>query len=125
MKYFEMAVKELLSGAERVVESVDRESVEEFIKTLVEARKKRRKVLLWDNYPVNDYCRGRLNLGPLRNRRRELPNYLEGVLFNPMNEAYASSIPLATCSDYAWGPDMYDPQCSWRSGLRLLSLIHI
>ena len=84
------------------------------------ARRKRRKVLLWDNYPVNDYCRGRLNLGPLRGRRRELPNYLEGVLFNPMNEAYASSIPLATCSDYAWGPDMYDPQCSWESGLRML-----
>ena len=46
MKYFEMAVKELLSGAERVVESVDRESVEEFIRTLVEAREKRRKVLI-------------------------------------------------------------------------------
>ena len=46
MKYFEMAVKELLSGAERVVEAVDRESVEEFIRTLVEAREKRRKVLI-------------------------------------------------------------------------------
>ena len=41
-----MAVKELLSGAEKVIESVDRESVEGFIRTLVEARKKRRKVFI-------------------------------------------------------------------------------
>ena len=46
MKYFEMAVKELLSGAERVIKSIDRGSVEEFIGTLVEARKKRRKVFI-------------------------------------------------------------------------------
>lgn len=46
MKYFEMAVKELLSGAERVIKSIDRGSVEEFIRTLVEARKKRRKVFI-------------------------------------------------------------------------------
>ena len=46
MKYFEMAVKKLLSGAEKVIESVDRESVEEFIRTLVEAREKRRKVFI-------------------------------------------------------------------------------
>lgn len=46
MKYFEMAVKELLSGAERVIKSIDRESIEEFIRTLVEAREKRRKVFI-------------------------------------------------------------------------------
>jgi len=46
LKYFEMAVKELLSGAERVIKSIDRGSVEEFIRTLVEARKKRRKVFI-------------------------------------------------------------------------------
>jgi len=41
-----MAVKELLSGAERVIKSIDRESIEEFIRTLVEAREKRRKVFI-------------------------------------------------------------------------------
>jgi len=41
-----MAVKELLSGAEKVIESVDQKSVEEFVRTLVEAREKRRKVLI-------------------------------------------------------------------------------
>ena len=46
MKYFEMAVKELLSGTEKVIESVDQKSVEEFVRTLVEAREKRRKVLI-------------------------------------------------------------------------------
>jgi len=46
LKYFEMAVKELLSGAERVIKSIDRESIEEFIRTLVEAREKRRKVFI-------------------------------------------------------------------------------
>jgi len=77
------------------------------------------RLFIWDNYPVNDYSRNRLNLGPLRSRDSRLHEVVEGVFFNPMNEAYASTIPLATCADYAWNPEDYDPDASWRTYLSL------
>ncbi|MEM2928591.1 MAG: beta-N-acetylglucosaminidase domain-containing protein, partial [Nitrososphaerota archaeon] len=49
-----------------------------------------RKPFLWDNYPANDYNRGRLHLGPFQGRSAELIKYLSGYVANPMNEAEAS-----------------------------------
>lgn len=82
------------------------------------------RLLVWDNYPVNDYARNRLNLGPLEGRDPRLPEALEGFLFNPMNEAWASRIPLATAADYSWNPAGYEPQASHRRALQLLYPSH-
>src|SRR5579872_5493561 len=66
----------------------------------------KRKPLLWDNYPVNDYFRSekgtglRLNVGPFSGRSPELLSYLSGYLANPMNEIEASKIPLLTLAHY-------------------------
>ena len=66
----------------------------------------KRKPLLWDNYPVNDYFRSekgsglRLNVGPFSGRSPELPNYISGYVANPMNEIEASKIPLLTLAHY-------------------------
>ena len=78
----------------------------------------RRKPLLWDNYPVNDYNRNVLNLGPLRNRDPQLGSLLSGCFANPMNEAEASKIPLRTMADYMKDPGGYDPDASWRNAVR-------
>ncbi len=79
-----------------------------------------RKPLIWDNYPVNDYARNWINLGPVRNRERTLHEEVEGLLSNPMNEAYASIIAIATIADYTWNPEAYDPEKSWRRALKLV-----
>jgi hypothetical protein len=68
-----------------------------------------RPPLVWDNYPVNDYARWRLFLGPLRHRAPDLPDASLGILANPMNEAHASMIPLATLAEYARDPVGYNP----------------
>lgn len=78
------------------------------------------RLLVWDNYPVNDYARNRLNLGPLRGRDGELASVIKGFFFNPMNEAHASKIPLATAADYTWNPEQYDADRSIRAALRML-----
>jgi hypothetical protein len=80
----------------------------------------RRKPLLWDNYPVNDYNRNILNLGPLRNRDPELSNLLAGYLSNPMNEDECSKIALLTIADYLRDPSGYDPDKSWRRALQIM-----
>lgn len=68
-----------------------------------------RPPLVWDNYPVNDFARWRPFLGPLVGRARDLPEVTAGLVSNPMNEAHASMIPLATLASFGRDPLHYDP----------------
>ena len=79
-----------------------------------------RQPLIWDNYPVNDYARWRLFLGPVRGRGSDLAYSISGLLSNPMNEAHASMIPLATLAQYAHDPGSYDPDGALEDALTLL-----
>ncbi|CQR46310.1 O-GlcNAcase NagJ precursor [Paraliobacillus sp. PM-2] len=75
-------------------------------------------LLLWDNYPVNDFDRNSLFLGPLVKRDSNLTEHgVVGVTANPMNEAEASKIPLFTIADYTWNPFNYDPKDSWNRSI--------
>lgn len=74
---------------------------------------------IWDNYPVNDFERNRLFLGPLVNRDADLTeNGVIGLTANPMNEAEASKIPLYTIADYTWNPYNYNPEKSWERSIK-------
>jgi len=71
-----------------------------------------RPPLIWDNYPVNDFARWRLFLGPLRGRSADLESAVAGFVSNPMNEAHASMLPLWTVADYLKNPSGYNPDSS-------------
>ncbi len=76
-------------------------------------------LLLWDNYPVNDFDRKSLFLGPLVKRDADLTeNGVVGLTSNPMNEAEASKIPLYTIADYSWNPNAYEPKESWKRSIQ-------
>lgn len=76
-------------------------------------------IFVWDNYPVNDYARDRLFLGPLTGRDPELDDHgLVGLTSNPMNEAEASKIALITVADYMWNSSAYKPVQTWEQALR-------
>ncbi|MFV2113775.1 beta-N-acetylglucosaminidase domain-containing protein [Micromonospora sp. LOL_025] len=77
-----------------------------------------RRLMLWDNFPVNDFEPSRLFLGPLTGRTTELAGSpLAGVLANPMIQAVPSRIPLMSVADWARDPDGYDPAASARRAL--------
>jgi hyaluronoglucosaminidase len=77
-----------------------------------------RPPLLWDNYPVNDGTMERsLHLGPYRGRDPELTDEIGGVLCNPMLQAHASQVALATAADFLCAPERYDPEASWAAAL--------
>lgn len=67
-----------------------------------------RHPLIWDNYPVNDFETWRPFLGPLSGRTSDLHKAASGILSNPMNQPYASMIPLATVAYYVHDPENYD-----------------
>jgi len=83
------------------------------------ARRLRHRLLLWDNYPVNDLSMAsELHIGPLMGRDRSLPEIVYGYLNNPMLQPALSLVPLATCFDYAARPRNYDPETSWRTVIK-------
>lgn len=79
-------------------------------------------LLLWDNYPVNDYAPGSLFLSPLVNRDPDLADHHHvGVVSNPMNQPEASKVALYCYADYLWNPGAYRPWDTWREGCRRLA----
>ncbi len=91
--------------------------------TLAHARKilkqLNRRLILWDNYPVNDLAMSaELHLGPLTGRDPRLPEVIYGYLNNPMLQPTLSLIPLATCCEYANNPVRYRPEDSWERAVR-------
>ena len=60
----------------------------------------KRKVVLWDNYPVNDGQKLSqfLHLKPFNGDVKVLEAYTRGHLANPMNQAHLSQLPLSTLS---------------------------
>jgi hypothetical protein len=79
-----------------------------------------RPPLVWDNFPVNDFARWRLFLGPVLGRASDLPLSTTGILSNPMNEAHASMIPLATLAEYVRDPRGYEPGRALQQALERL-----
>jgi hyaluronoglucosaminidase len=77
------------------------------------------QIVVWDNYPVNDYQPTRLFLGPLVGRAADLNTAVAGFTSNPMQEPAASSIPEFTTADYTWNPAAYDnaPDAAWTAGI--------
>lgn len=75
------------------------------------------EILVWDNYPVNDYAAGRLLLAPYTGREPGLSEPLVGIVSNPMNQAAMSEIALASFGDFGWHDTVYDARESWEAAL--------
>ncbi|MFF4401613.1 beta-N-acetylglucosaminidase domain-containing protein [Streptomyces sp. NPDC001480] len=78
-------------------------------------------VLVWDNYPVNDYTAQHLLLGPYTGRDAGLPGAVAGLLANPMPQAAASDPALFSMAAYAWNPTAYRPADALDAGLAVLA----
>jgi hyaluronoglucosaminidase len=74
-------------------------------------------ILIWDNYPVNDYAAGRLLLAPYTGREPAITDSVVGVISNPMNQAAVSKVALYSFAELSWNPAKYDAQASWLRAL--------
>ena len=76
------------------------------------------RVLLWDNYPVNDApMANSLHLGPYRGRDAKLVDVIAGVLCNPMTQPHASLLALSTAMEFLAAPDDYDEAAAWKRAI--------
>ena len=83
-----------------------------------------RKAYIWLNYPVTDYCRDHILMGPTWGNDLDIASMLGGFVSNPMEYAEASKVSLYSIADYTWNMDAYDADASWESALKYIMPSH-
>lgn len=82
----------------------------------------RRPALYWWNFPVTDYVRHILMLGPAYGLDNGLSaDNLCGMVSNPMEFGEASKLALYGVSDYTWNIANYNPMDNWERGIAELT----
>ncbi|MBD0330015.1 MAG: beta-N-acetylglucosaminidase domain-containing protein [Thermoleophilia bacterium] len=102
------------TGPEVVSAAIGREELDVAV-----ARFRGHELLLWDNYPVNDFAPETLFLAPYRGRDPRLADgRLYGVVANAMVQAVPSKLALATIAKWLRDPAAYDPIAAYERALR-------
>lgn len=78
----------------------------------------KRPAYIWWNFPVSDYVRDHLLLGPSYGIATDVEDRMSGFVTNPMERAEASKIAIYSVADYAWNPEKYDSWKSWEHALK-------
>lgn len=78
-----------------------------------------RNLAAWWNYPVNDYCDGKLMMSPLENLENDVDN-LSGFFLNPMSQAEASKVAIISGADYSWNVPAFEKMSSWKRAINEL-----
>ena len=80
----------------------------------------KRKAYIWWNFPVNDFVRDHILLGPTYGNDLDIADMLSGFVSNPMQYAESSKIALYSIADYTWNMKDYDWQTSWEKAIKNL-----
>ena len=102
---------EIMWTGNSVVHCIDAESMD-WINSRID-----RKAYIWWNFPVTDYVRDHLMLGPVYGNGLDIAPKVSGFVSNPMEFAEASKIALYALADYTWNMQAYDEQASWLRAL--------
>lgn len=79
-----------------------------------------KRMAIWWNYPVTDYMKTKLALGPIYNIDTTLADEVDIFTMNPMENAELSKVTLHTGADYGWNTDDYDYDKTWNRAIEML-----
>ncbi|MGV8962414.1 MAG: beta-N-acetylglucosaminidase [Candidatus Saccharimonadaceae bacterium] len=99
---------------DRVISDIDTQGLE-WINKHIE-----RKAYIWWNFPVSDYVRDHLLMGPAYGLDTKASNLMSGFMTNPMEFAEASKVAIYSVADYSWNIKSYDSMQSWENALHAL-----
>ena len=78
-----------------------------------------KKMGIWWNYPVSDYMKEKLALGPVDKLDKKLTNKdIFAFFINPMEKPELSKIAIATGADFALNPADYDEKAAWDQAIQ-------
>ena len=77
----------------------------------------KRPAYIWWNFPVSDYVRDHLLMGPVYGNDTQIANQMSGFVTNPMEHAEASKIAIYSVASYAWNPTKYNSEKTWKDAI--------
>ncbi len=78
----------------------------------------KRPAYVWWNFPVSDYVRDHLLMGPAYGLDLQAGPLMSGFVSNPMERAEASKIAIFGVADYSWNPAKYNSEAAWKAAIR-------
>lgn len=105
---------QIMWTGDRVISDITRDGI-----TWINERIKR-PAYIWWNFPVSDYVRDHLLLGPVYGNDTTIAEEMSGFVSNPMEHAEASKIAIYSVASYAWNPAKYDTWKTWKDAIRTL-----
>lgn len=103
---------QIMWTGDRVISDITREGIQWINERI------RRTAYIWWNFPVSDYVRDHLLMGPVYGNDIQIAHEMSGFVTNPMEHAEASKIAIYSVADYAWNPTQYNSDQAWRSAIR-------
>lgn len=73
----------------------------------------RRPAFVWWNFPVSDYVRDHLLMGPSYGIDTDAQKEMSGFVSNPMDKAEPSKTAIFGVAWYTWNMKSYDPEQAW------------
>lgn len=73
------------------------------------------RIVIWDNYYANDYCPGKLFVGPLRGRSAPVFEQISGLMLNPTGMPNTDMFLLSLLAGLAAG---HEPDRTWDECIR-------
>ncbi len=80
----------------------------------------KRPAYIWWNFPVSDYVRDHLLMGPVYGNDTRIADHMSGFVSNPMEHAEASKIAIYSVASYAWNPARYDSEKTWKDAIKAI-----
>ncbi|MEO6682161.1 MAG: beta-N-acetylglucosaminidase domain-containing protein, partial [Ginsengibacter sp.] len=77
-----------------------------------------RPAYVWWNFPVSDYVRNHLLMGPVYGLDSDAKNEMSGFVSNPMDKAEASKVGIFGVAMYAWNLKAFNSQQAWEAANR-------
>lgn len=105
---------QIMWTGDRVVSDITREGI-----AWINERIKR-PAYIWWNFPVSDYVRDHLLLGPVYGNDTTIAKQMSGFVTNPMEHAEASKIAIYGVASYAWNPTKYDTWKTWKEAIHTI-----
>ncbi|WP_313157505.1 beta-N-acetylglucosaminidase domain-containing protein [Sphingobacterium multivorum] len=80
-------------------------------------RRLKRTSFVWWNFPVSDYVRNHLLLGPVYGLDKDAQADMSGFVSNPMDKAEASKVAIFSVADYTWNMQAFNSELSWQQAI--------
>ena len=97
---------------DRVISDIDTQGLE-WVNQHIE-----REAYVWWNFPVSDYVRDHLLMGPAYGLDTEAGELMSGFMTNPMEFAEASKVAIYSVANYAWNVKNYNSMETWENAMK-------